>query len=214
MITKNQKVIEHLSCSAKEIDHEDDIGISIVVPEDSLPPDESVDLVIQPCLSGPFEMPEDIKPASPAYLIETKKKVELKKSLIVRIQHCANLQTEEDCKDMVFLQANSYPVHRPGSKPVYIFKKVDGVEGRFTAGESQVGEIELTQFSFLGIGRKSTGILIIMFSCGLLKLYSYNIIGSSLYSARLYKASSTAYIKAVFCMCPDLKCCIKVFYVI
>ena len=44
--------------------------------EDSLPSDESVDLVIQPCFSGSFEMPEDIKPASPAYLIETNKKVD------------------------------------------------------------------------------------------------------------------------------------------
>ena len=155
MVTKNQKVI-HLSCVAKEIDLEDDIGISIVVPEDSLPPDESVDLVIQPCFSGSFEMPEDIEPASPAYLIETNKKVELKKSLFVRIQHYANLQTEEDCNHMVFLRANSDPVYR-GSKPVYTFNEVDGVEGKFTIGESQVGEIELTHFSLWMIGlRKIT----------------------------------------------------------
>ena len=64
MVSKNQKVLEHLSCVAKEINLEDDIGISIVVPEDSLPSDESVDLVIQPCFSGSFEMPEDIKPAT------------------------------------------------------------------------------------------------------------------------------------------------------
>ena len=171
VITKNQKVIEHLS--AKKIDLEDDIGISIDIPEDSLPPDESVDLVIQPCFSGAFEMPEDIEPASSAYLIETNKNVELKKSLLVRIQHCANLEKEEDCKDMMFLRANSDPEYRR-SKPIYIFKKVDGVEGKFTAGESQLGEIELTHFSCWIIGilrrirrRRSTsisGILIIMFS--------------------------------------------------
>ena len=151
MITKNQRVVEHLSCSAKEIDLKDDIGISIVVPEDSLPPDESVDLVIQPCFSVSFEMPEDIGSASPAYLIETNKKVELKKSLLVRIQHYANLQTEEDCNCMVFLRANSDPKYR-GSKPAYIFKEVDTVEGKFTIGESQVGEIELTHFSWWRIG--------------------------------------------------------------
>ena len=151
VFTNNQKVIEHLSCSSNVIDLEDDIGISIVVPEDSLPPEESVDLVIQPCFSGSFEMPEDIKQASPAYLIETDKKVELKKSLLVRIQHHANLQTEEDCNRMVFLRANSDPEYR-GSKPVYIFKEVDGVEGKFTPGESQVGEIELTRFSWWRIG--------------------------------------------------------------
>ena len=157
VITNGHHVIENLSCSAKEIDLEDDIGISIVVPKDSLPPDESVDLVIQPCFSGSFKMPEDIEPASPAYLIEINKKVELKKSLLVKIQHYANLQTEEDCNSMVFLRANSDPEYR-GSKPVYIFKEVNRIEGKFTAGESQVGEIELTHFSRWRIGKRSKSI--------------------------------------------------------
>ena len=118
-----------------------------------------MDLVIQPCFCGSFEMPEDIEPASPAYRIETNKKMELKKPLLVRIQHYANLQTEEDCKNMVFLRANSDPDYRV-SKPVYIFKEVDGVEGKFTAGESQVGEINLIQFSWWRIGvRKITRLL-------------------------------------------------------
>ena len=148
-----------LSCAAKVIDLEDNIGISIVVPQDSLPPDEAVNLAIQPSFSGSFEMPEGIEPASPAYLIEiTKKKVELKKSLLVKMQHYANLQTEEDCNSMVFLQANS---ENRGSKPV--FKEVDGDKGKFTVSESQIGEINLTQFGWLRIGirrikRLSSGI--------------------------------------------------------
>ena len=147
--TNNQMNVEKVTSAGRVIDL-DDIGISVTVPEDSLPPDESVDLVIQPCFSGPFEIPEDMEPASPAYLIETNKKVELKKSLSVRIQHYADLQTEEDCKDMVFLQANSDPDYS-GSKPVYIFKEVEGVEIKF---RGQVGEIELTHFSWWRIGKR------------------------------------------------------------
>ena len=157
---QNEQFCKHvgLSCAAKVIDFDDDIGISIVVPQDSLPPDEAVDLTIQPSFNESLEMPEDIKAASPAYLIKTDKKVELKKSLSVKIQHYANLQTKEDCNSMVFLQANS---ENGGSKPM--FKEVDGDKGKFTVSESQIGEINLTHFGWLRIGirrikRLSSGI--------------------------------------------------------
>ena len=160
MFTKGHKFSEQITSARKEIHLEDDIGISIVTPENTVLPDESVDLVIQPCLafSGPFEMPGDIESASPVYLIKTNKKVEFKKPLLLKIQHYADLQTAEDCKDMVFLRANSDPVCRGSGQPVYIFRKVEGDMGKFSKDGSQIGEIALTHFSWWGIGkRKSNG---------------------------------------------------------
>ena len=143
VVTKGQQVVEKISSARKEINH-DDIGISIVIPENSVSPHESVDLEIQPCLNGSFEIPKELKPVSPAYLIKTNKDIELKKALLVKIQHYANLQTEED---LVFLRANSDPEYR-GSNPVYVFREVEGIRGTFSG---QVGEIELRSFSLLRI---------------------------------------------------------------
>ena len=141
------KNLEKISSVGKKIDHECDVGISINIPEGSISPDESVDLLIQPCFSGSFEIPEDMEPASPAYLIETSKQIVLKKPFTVRIQHSAKLQTEEDCKTMVFLRASSDPEYR-GSDPIYVFREKEGAGGKFNEG-SQFGEVALTHFSFL-----------------------------------------------------------------
>ena len=145
-VIKNQIILEKISGAERKIDCESDAGISINISEGSISPDELVDLLIQPSFSGPFEFPKDMEPASPAYLIKTSKKMELKKPLIVRMQHSAKLQTEEDCKNMVFLRANSIPEYR-GSNPVYVFREIEDVRGAFTI-KNQFGEIVLTSFGW------------------------------------------------------------------
>ena len=87
--------MEKITCAGKVIDLEDDIGLSIVIHADSISKDESLDLMIQPSFSGPFEMPDDIEPTSPAYLIEIRKKIHLKKPLSVRMKHYAGDQMKE-----------------------------------------------------------------------------------------------------------------------
>ena len=146
VFVKDQKILEKISSAGKKIDHESDAGISIDIPEGSISPDESVDLLIQPCFSGSFEIPKDMKPASPAYLIETSEQIVLKKPLTMKMQHSVKLQSQEDCKNIVFLRASSDPVYR-GSNPVYVFKEVEDVRGTFTI-KSQFGEVALTNFSW------------------------------------------------------------------
>lgn len=142
--------MEKITCAGKVIDLEDDIGLSIVIHADTISKDESLDLMIQPSFSGPFEMPDDIEPTSPAYLIEIRKKIHLKKPLSVRMKHYAGDQMKEK---MVFLRASSDPEYR-GSEPVYVFKEVEDAMGRFNNDGSQTGEIELQKFSWWRIGGK------------------------------------------------------------
>ena len=161
VIIKDQRILKRISSAQMKIDHEDDAGISISIPEGSISPDESVDLLIQPCFSGSFEVPKDMEPASPAYFIKTSKKIELKRPLTMRMQHSAKLQSEEDCKNMVFLRASSDPECR-GSNPVYVFREVEGARGTFNEG-SQFGEVILTHFSWWKLfsrkkGRKNVSI--------------------------------------------------------
>ena len=146
VLVKDQRILEKISSAGKKIDHESDAGISIDIPEGSISPDESVNLLVQPSFSGSFKIPEDMVPASPAYLIETSKQIVLKKPFTVRMQHSAKLKTEEDCKNIVFLRASSDPEYR-GSDPVYVFREVEGARGTFNEG-SQFGEVALTHFSW------------------------------------------------------------------
>ena len=130
------------------INHLEDMGISVCVPEDALgSTKDKIDLHISPCFSGPFELPPGFDSASPTYLIRPSRRVEFKKDVMIKISHHINLQTEEDCKDMVFLSASSTPAYR-GSRPVYIFKEIQGVKTVFRPGD-QVGEIYLRHFCLL-----------------------------------------------------------------
>ena len=203
-MVKNQVFSEKISCVRQELDYREDMGISVLIPKDSVSPDESLDIVIQPSFSGSFEMPEDTEPASPAYLIEISKETELRKAIIVRMQHYANLKSDNDCKDMVFLRANSDPEYR-GSNPVYVFKEVEGIEVKYSVDDAgyQVGEIALKQFSWWRIGKKKTegiDIFMLVIISNTVLLVAKEI--KKLYSARLYKSLEATKVTAVFCMCP------------
>ena len=131
-------------------------GVSIFVPSNSLnSEDEYSDLRIQPCFTGPFELPDDYKPASPAYLI-CHNRMHFQKDITIRMHHYANLQSEEDCEDMAFLSASSTPEYSE-SCPVYNFKEIQTAKGIFKPGV-QVGEIALRHFCLVRAGkRKRTG---------------------------------------------------------
>lgn len=128
-------------------------GISLLIPEQALSPtEEDVDLLIHPCFSGPFELPAGYKSASPAYLIQPSRKVEIHRDITLQIHHYASLQSEDDCEELAFFLASATPRYRR-SKPVYVFKEVKKSKGMFRPN-SQVGEIAIRHFCFSKIGRK------------------------------------------------------------
>ena len=157
-----------IDSSGAVIDNLKDAGIYISIPRGSLSPNEEpFDLVIHPCFIGPFELPDDYKSASPTFLIHPSRRVDFQKDITVKIHHHANLRSEEDCEDMVFLSASSTPEYRE-SHPVYTFKKICGAKTMFRPGD-QVGEIALRHFCGLKAGKKRirirdkcTGIIIII----------------------------------------------------
>ena len=129
-----------------------DIGISISVTQDSIHPEGLSDIiVIRPCFTGPFELPENYEPASPSYLIRHDMK-DFQKDITIRMHHYASLQSEGDCEDMVFLTASSTPEYRE-SRPVYTFKEIQGAKGIFKPGD-QVGEISHRHFCFLRAAKR------------------------------------------------------------
>ena len=153
-------ISKRITFSGVTIDQLQDMGISISVPEGSLSPsEEPLDLHIRPCFRGPFRLPKEYKPASPAYLIHHSKKTNFHKDITVRIHHYACLGSEEDCEEMTFLSASSTPEYIESHQdegvvhPVYTFKKIRGDNGKFRPGD-QVGEISLRHFCILEIVRR------------------------------------------------------------
>ena len=145
---------ETVTTKKKIIDLEE-VGISLSIPEDALPStDPPLQLKIQPCFSGSFDVPEDIELVSPAYIVHPSRKVAFQKKVLVKIWHHVNLETEEDCEDMVFLSASISPEYRGGS-PAYTFREIRGAKGSFRPGEEQpVGKIALKHFCTLVVGKK------------------------------------------------------------
>ena len=188
-------------------------GISLSIPEQALSSTEKdVDLLIHPCLNGPFQLPAGYESASPAYLIQPSSSVKFHRGAILRIHHYASLQSEEDCEEMAFLSATPTPQYRQ-SKPVYIFEEIKHRQGSFRPN-SQVGEIRLQHFCLIKVGRKRKGNPQAGSSaskrskCESCKhCYDVPIFtedASTYYSTRLYRATSPqdlSGIRAVFCMC-------------
>ena len=149
---------ETITASAKEI-HLRNVGFSLSIPENALPfTDPPLEVQIRPCYSGSWEVPENLELVSPAYIMKPSRKVLFRKEVSVKIWHHANLETEEDCEDMVFLSASTTPEYRDG-RPVYAFQDITGVKGSFRPREEQpAGEIALKHFCILGIfKRKGNG---------------------------------------------------------
>ena len=145
---------ESITAARKDICLED-VGISLSIPNDALPStDPPLDIQIQPCFSGSFEMPDNVKQVSPAYIVSPSRKVAFQKEVLVKIWHHANLETEEDCEDMVFLSASTSPQYR-GDTPVYTLREIRGAKGSFRPGEEQpAGQIALKHFCILSLGKR------------------------------------------------------------
>ena len=82
----------------KEIYLEKEIGASLSIPRNSVAGEVKVGLAAG--FSGSHEIPEDMEPVSPAYVVTADKPVELDKNMTLRMQH-----TVENTTDVVLVEA-------------------------------------------------------------------------------------------------------------
>ena len=118
----------------------------IEIPRDAVTNEGSI--TVQPCLSGPFILPEDHKLVSPVFIISTTAK--FTKPVALSLAHHAKLSTEEDCEEMSFVFSSMRP-HLQRDRLTYLLEPVAG--GRFRP-YSLVGTISLHHFSGGAITRK------------------------------------------------------------
>ena len=145
---------ETVTTKAKTINLKE-VGLSLSIPEDALPStDPPLQVEIHPCFRGSYDIPQDVELVSPAFIINPSRKGAFLKEVLVKMWHYASLETEEDCKDMMFLSASISPQYR-GDTPVYTFREIKGVKGLFRPREEEpTGQIALKHFCTLALGKR------------------------------------------------------------
>ena len=124
-------------------------GFKLHVPEGSLPAEVSeTQLNVRVSLSGQFQLPTDCELISAVYWVSSTCPKKFTKPLVVEIQHCAALSSDEQCEQLTFVRTMCTQKELP-----YTFTE----EGGVFSHHSSYGTLSLSHFSGVGIGRKRGG---------------------------------------------------------
>ena len=125
-------------------------GFKLRVPDGSLPAEVSeTRLNVRVSLSGQFQLPTDCELISAVYWVSSTSPHKFTKPLVVEIQHCAALSSDEQCEQLTFVRTKCTQKELP-----YIFKEREG--GVFSP-HSSYGSLSLSHFSGFGVGRRRGG---------------------------------------------------------
>ena len=124
-------------------------GFKLHVPEGSLPAEVSeTRLNVRVSLSGQFQMPTDCELISAVYWVSSTCPNKFTKPLVVEIQHCAALSSDEQCEQLTFVRTMCTQKELP-----YTFTE----EGGVFSCHSSYGSLSLSHFSGVGVGRRRGG---------------------------------------------------------
>lgn len=154
IVFSNLEPLKHVTITprGKEIDLEDEIGMSLSIPSGAVTKDVKIEIAAG--FAGTWKIPEGMEPVSPAYIINTKNAV-FSKDIEVKLQHVANLETSKDCKNMVVVKASSTPTYDGGtSGPVYKFEELKGVKVEYDQGNRNFAVMKIRSFSILKVLRR------------------------------------------------------------
>ena len=82
-------------------------GIKLKIPQNAVRAGESVDIMIQGCLDGPFVLPDETVLVSPVYLFAPP--YDFEDDITLTIEHFAKLESDEDCDDVYFVTSPTEP---------------------------------------------------------------------------------------------------------
>ena len=128
----------------------DEIGIRFDIPPGAIPEYRPLQLIVRPCLSGPFSLPEEYELTSSVYFISHSNSFDFNRDVQLSVKHFANLECHEDCNRMVFISARSSQV-QIGSDRAYKFKILR--TGVFRE-EEHFGSISLRHFCAVAAARR------------------------------------------------------------
>ena len=124
-------------------------GFKLHVPEGSLPAEVSETLLnVRVSLSGQFQLPPNCELISAVYWVSSTCPHKFTKPLVVEIQHCAALSSDEQCEQLTFVRTMCTQKELP-----YTFTE----EGGVFSHHSSYGTLSLSHFSGVGVGHRRGG---------------------------------------------------------
>ena len=149
-------VIFSKSCAQQTVDRRGATitgeGIILIVPEGAVPSTDQVVISLQGCLGGPFVPPDDYIFASPVFLISPP--FVFHRAVVLRIDHFACLETEEDCGDMIFVSSPTKPTISDRGEATWRFYQYHHYGNPQFNPRSGYGETHLKHFCFAAFARK------------------------------------------------------------
>lgn len=144
-IFSEPSTVVSITPSEEQSFYKDGNGISLSIPGNSFDKEQEIEFATS--FSSAQKLPADVESASSTYIIRTNDMIEFEKDVDVSLQHAAYLETNEDCENMVVLQAAI------GSKEL---QEMKGVKVKFNPKE-QFGVIKLKRLysSCIKIGGES-----------------------------------------------------------
>jgi hypothetical protein len=124
-------------------------GIELRIPGRAVKKGHSIEFLIQGCIEGPFELPDNVSLATPVFLI--KPHYEFQNAVTLLIDTFISLQSYEDDKELVFLTSPAKPQMDKGGAH-WDFVITEGVP-QITDDNSRI-MVEVTQFCLLCFGIK------------------------------------------------------------
>ena len=115
-------------------------GFELTVPEGALPPGMTVTVAVRAIVGGSFELPQSSELIGAFYWITSTHTFQ--KKVTVRLQHCAIIESNEECENFKFLIGECPQLQLP-----YKFTVVDG---NFTP-HSQFASVSLSEFSIITV---------------------------------------------------------------
>lgn len=119
-------------------------GVSLTVPPGAV--NDEVTISLQACIGGPFCLPEDLAFISPVYLIQPP--CVFHSALTLSIKMFVDLETQEDCDEVVFVTSPTKKVLNEDNEAQWNFRTYGSP--RLTIGERN-GEIDLKHFCFAAL---------------------------------------------------------------
>lgn len=138
-----------VTSAGQDINLEEDAGISVKIPENSLAQSEAVEMTIATSFAGLFQLPDGVQAVSSVHFIKLSDKVEFKKAIKVWIQHNAVSAKGNSALRLMLLKTTSTP---PQDNSGYAFNVIKRVRVETCDDRPNWGVVKVRSFSGLALG--------------------------------------------------------------
>ena len=124
-------------------------GIKLLIPDKAIMDGHSIEITIQGCIDGPFELPDGITLASPVYRVAPH--YNFLRKVTILMEYFIYLQSDQDCKDLVLLTST-----RKSSVESHLRFQVTEADLHWLP-QSQYVQVFVTHFCMIALGTGKRG---------------------------------------------------------